>query len=69
MEINKADHCSTTIDLWSSHGMKQYMSYTIHFITTGWELKAIYFQTQFLPEDHTGTNIAYAMLATLKSWG
>ena len=67
-EIREADHYSATTDLWSSHGMKLYMSYTIHFITNEWELKAKCLQTIYFPEDHTGENIADAMLATLESW-
>ena len=49
--------------------MVPYMSYTIHFISSCWELKSRCLQTQFLPEDHTGENLAEAMEATLDSWG
>ena len=45
------------------------MSYTVHFITSDWELTTRCLETLFLPEDHTGMNIAEAMLTTLESWG
>ena len=67
-EIREADYYSATTDLWSSHWMKPYMSYTIHFITKEFELKAKCLHTLYFPEDHTGENISDAMVATLESW-
>lgn len=55
MEISEADYFSATTDLWSSHSVKLYTSYTIHLITNAWQLKAICLLTLFLPEDHIGT--------------
>ena len=67
-EVAQADFFSATTDLWSSEGMKPYMSYMVHFITNEWELTTRCLETLFLPADHTGENIADAMLATLESW-
>ena len=67
-EVAQADFFSATTDLWSSEGMKPYMSYTVHFTTNEWELTTQCLETLFLPADHTGENIADAMLATLESW-
>ena len=48
-----AVHFSATADLWSSAGLKPYMSYTIHFINANWKLQSKSLQTHYLPRDHT----------------
>ena len=67
-EISQVQFFSATTDMWSSIGMPPYQSYTIHFIDDEWKLQARCLQTQFLPEDHTGANLAEAMSAALESW-
>ena len=59
---------SATTDLWSSIGMRPYMSYTVHYLTDEWKLENRCLQTHFLPEDHTGENLAEAMESTLAAW-
>ena len=59
---------SATTDLWSSVGMRPYMSYTVHYVSDDWKLENRCLQTHFLPEDHTGENLAEAMEATLAAW-
>ena len=55
--------------MWSSIGMQPYMSRnTIHYIDSKWKLQNICLQTQFLPEDHTGINLADAIEAALGLW-
>ena len=56
-----------TTDLWSSKGMKPYLSYTIHFICN-WKLLSRCLQTSFMPEDHTGENLAEAIKCSLEAW-
>ena len=59
---------SATTDMWSSVGMQPYMSYTTNYIDSDWQLQNKCLQTQFLPEDHTGINLAEAMEAALSLW-
>ena len=59
-EIRNVEYYSATTDLWSSEGLKPYLSYTIHYINQ-WELKSRCLQTMFMPQDHTGENLAEAM--------
>ena len=54
--------------MWSSMGMQLYMSYTIHYIDSNGHLQNKCLQTQFLPEDHTGINLAEAIEAALSLW-
>ena len=67
-EIQQVRFFSATTDMWSSIGLKPYMSYTIHFIDKEWTLQSRCLQAQFFPESHTGENIAEAMLNALDSW-
>ena len=59
---------SSTTDLWSSVGLKPYISFTMHFIDNEWILRSRCLQTAFMPEDHTGDNIADALEGVHKSW-
>ena len=67
-KIGTLQYFSATTDMWSSIGMQPYMSYTIHYIDSEWKLQNICLQMQFLPEDHTGINLADAMEAALGLW-
>ena len=67
-EISNVEYYSVTTDLWSSEGLKPYLSYTIHYIDQ-WEMKSRYLQTMFMPQDHTGENLAEAMQNALEAWG
>ena len=67
-DVSALRYFSATTDMWSSVGMQPYMSYTIHYIDSDWKLQNKCLQTQFLPEDHTGINLAEAMEAALSLW-
>ena len=62
-EISPISHFSSMTYMWSSVGMAPYISYTIHYINDEWQLCNKCLQTQYLPEDHTGANLAEAMKA------
>lgn len=64
----QAKFFASTSDMWSSRTMMPYMSYTIHFIDDSWEYQTRVLESFFLPEDHTGDNIADALTGTLESW-
>ena len=55
-------------DLWSSIGLKPYLSYTVHYISPDWKLESKCLQTHFMPEDHTAENLGEALKTTLESW-
>ncbi len=50
-----------TTDMWSSIGMVQYMSFTIHFISDDRQLKSFVLSSTFLPKDHTADVLAEVM--------
>lgn len=67
-ELKDVDHFSITTDLWSSVNMMPYMSFTIHYLNTNWELKSRCLETRFLPESHTSDNLAEALQSCLREW-
>ena len=67
-EILAAEYFSATTDMWSSVGMKPYLSYTVHFVDSDWKLQSRCLQTEFMPEDHTADNLSVAMTDILAAW-
>ena len=67
-EIQAAKYFSATTDMWSSVGMKPYISFTVHFLDSNWKLQSRCLQTAFMPEDHTADNIVVALTDVLDAW-
>ncbi len=67
-EVSSVAYFSGTTDLWSSVGLKPYISYTVHYIDSQWQLQSKCLQTHYLPEDHTSEILASSLTATLESW-
>ena len=67
-ELKSVHYYATTSDLWSSQNSIPYISLTIHFINDSWHLKSYCLGTQFIPEDHTGENIAEDIEDILDNW-
>lgn len=68
-EVSKAEYFATTTDLWSSRTMEPYISLTIHYIDADFNLNTKCLQTVFIPEDHTGQNIAHGLREAMAAWG
>ena len=65
-ELRAVEYFTATSDLWSSSTLEPpYMSYTVHYVTADWTLQTRCLQTLYLPEDHTGVNLAEALAGTL----
>ena len=54
--------------LYDRYTTEPYLSYTVHFVGEDWKLESRCLQTLYLPEDHTGENIAVPLRETLESW-
>ena len=67
-EVSNAQFFSGTTDMWSSSSMDPYISFTVHFISDDWKLSNYCLETLFLPQDHTGENIAEVLESILESW-
>ena len=69
-KLNDITYFASTTDMWFSSivsGLMPYMSYTVHFVDSEWNLQSLSLGTHFLPEDHTATILAEAMESTLLS--
>ena len=62
------EHFAATTDLWTSAADHPYLSLTVHFISTNWELKSCCLDTVPLLSDHTGQNIVETLKDVLTNW-
>ena len=67
--MSRAKYFAATTDLWTSCSSHPYLSYTVHFIDDDWQLQSFCLDTVPLFEDHTGQNIAEAILDICENWG
>lgn len=59
---------SATTDLWTSRSCHPYLSYTIHFVDSTWELQSLCLETFPLFEDHTGKAIIDTISDIMANW-
>ena len=59
---------AVTTVLWSSDSCHPYLTLTVHFISTNWDLKSFCLDTAALYKDHTGHNIADAISDIFENW-
>ncbi|XP_067281156.1 E3 SUMO-protein ligase ZBED1-like [Pseudorasbora parva] len=67
-ELRQVEFYASTTDLWSSRTTEPYMSFTVHFLTQDFELKARCLGVVYFPESHTSENIAHGLREVLASW-
>lgn len=51
--------------MWSSHMSKPYMSLTLHYVDTEWNLQN---KTAYLPDNHAAEIITQALVEALATW-
>ena len=66
-QISKTEYFAATTDIWSSNTMEPYLSYTLHYVSRLAD-KNYCLEMLYLPQDHTGINIADALETILESW-
>ncbi|XP_057208062.1 E3 SUMO-protein ligase ZBED1-like [Triplophysa rosa] len=67
-DLQDMQNFAATVDLWSSRTMEPYLSLTVHFITSDFNMKSRCLQTAFFPADHTGEELAQGLKESLNSW-
>ena len=67
-EVTSARYYSSTTDMWTSSTMEPYLSYSIHFIDSDWNLQSRCLQTLFVPKDHNANNLSEILKETLAQW-
>ena len=58
---DEANYYSGTADLWSSCTSDPYLSFTVHYVDTSWDLQTHCLQAHYMPEDHTGVQLQDAL--------
>ena len=64
----EAHYFSATTDLWSSRTSDPYLSLTVHYIDTEWNLQSHCLQANYMPEDHTGEQLQDALSISFDEW-
>ena len=64
-KVSGAKQFAVTADLWTICSNHPYLSYTVHFIDDDWQLQSLCLDTVRLFVDHTGENIAEAIIGIL----
>lgn len=61
---------SATTDLWtsSSGGGEPYISFTVHYLSSDWQLMSHCLETMYFPEDHTHAHISEMIENMLQAW-
>lgn len=67
-ELKLASSISLTTDGWSSNNTTPYLSLTGHFLSEDWKLKTYCLRTIYMPESHTGENIASMIRSILAEY-
>ncbi len=67
-DLKQAQYYCGTTNLWSSVTSEPYISFTVHYIDENWKLHSKCLQTLYMPQDHTGVNIADVLSETLAVW-
>ena len=57
-DLRKAASVCCTTDGWTSINTHPYISLTVHFLTPTWQLRTYCLRTIYLPDSHTGSDIA-----------
>ena len=58
-----------TTDIWTSSAVHGYMTITVHFINTQWQLCTKVMSTSEMSERHTGVNISDRLVQAAEEWG
>ena len=66
-DLQGVEYFTATADMCSSSTLEPYMSYTVYYVTAYWTLQSHYLQMLYLPEDHTGVNLAKVLTETLEN--
>ena len=68
LEGEAAVNFSGTTDLWTSGSSDPYITFTVHYVNSTWQLRSYCLGTTYLAEDHTGENIKESLLEILSEW-
>ncbi|XP_056022020.1 E3 SUMO-protein ligase ZBED1-like [Ostrea edulis] len=68
-DIKKADSIALTTDSWTSRMCQSYVTITVHFMLSDWDMQSYVLQTRHLDVSHTGVNIGQVLREAVREWG
>ncbi|XP_076135696.1 E3 SUMO-protein ligase ZBED1-like [Alosa pseudoharengus] len=64
----RAERVAITTDAWTSCATDSYVTITVHYVTSDWELESHVLQTRVFNESHTGKNIGALLKEACVEW-
>ena len=67
-DLKQISHYSLTTDLWTSCATEPYITVTLHYFNSEWDLNSVCLQTVALLKDDTGQNVVDCVTEILTDW-
>lgn len=67
-ELREAPHVSVTTDIWTSRQTRGFLTVTVHYISSNWNMKSAVLETARMKNDHSAENIAEELTRIFKQW-
>lgn len=68
VRLLRAERVAITTDAWTSCATDSYVTITVHYVNSDWELESNVLQTRVFNESHTGKNIGALLKETCLEW-
>lgn len=68
-DLEKCAHVSLTTDGWTARNTESYVTVTVHWLDSSWELKSAVLETVTLSESHTAQNLTVYLNKVIDAWG
>ena len=66
--LRQASFFAATSDMWTGGCNDAFITFTVHFISSEWELHMFCLEMVLMYSDHTGKNVADTIYAILENW-
>lgn len=67
-ELSDTAYVALTTDGWTSRATESFLTVTVHYITSEWEMKSYVLQTRPLYESHTSEHLSEALTEAVTEW-
>ncbi|KAK6182239.1 hypothetical protein SNE40_009967 [Patella caerulea] len=67
-KLKEAKSVSLTTDEWTSRSANRFITVTVHFIESQWEIQNYVLQTRVFNESHTASNLSTILLKAVDEW-
>lgn len=67
-ELKETESVALTTDSWTSRACESYVTITVHFMQSDWNMKSYVLQTRHLDVSHPGLNIGNALMESITEW-